>query len=376
MERVEITIIGAGVIGLNIAAELSEVKSSVLVLEKNISFGMETSSRNSEVIHAGIYYPKDSLKARTCLEGNCLLYELCERNKIPCKKIGKLIVAVNDSEIEELEHLLINAQTNGVSDIKLITSDRIRQLEPNIKAKAALYSPSTGIIDSHSLMEYFLFKAKTNGAIISFKTEVQDIERNSDCYKVTVEDADKQYFSFLTNIVINCAGLNSDTIAQKVGIDIERQRYALKYSKGQYFRVNTKKSGLINRLVYPVPSLGSSGLGIHATPDLGGSLRLGPDDKYILRDNIDYNVNQSDKDKFFKVVSRFLPFIELENLSADTAGIRPKLQGEGEEFRDFIIKEESNLGFPGFVNLIGIESPGLTASPAIARYVAHLLKYR
>ena len=373
MEKVEITIIGAGIIGLNIAAELSKPRNSILVLEKNITFGMETSARNSEVIHAGIYYPQDSLKAKTCVEGNRLLYELCERNNIPYKKIGKLIVAVDDSEIGDLECLLINAQANGVTDVRLITNDEIRQLEPNIKAKAALYSPSTGIVNSHGMMEYFLFQAKTNGVIISFKTEVKDIVRKSECYKVTVIDSGGKNYSFLTNILINSAGLQSDVIAQKVGINIEKQKYTLKYSKGQYFRVDNKKSRLINRLLYPVPSLDSSGLGIHATLDLGGSLRLGPDDKYIPRDKIDYDVNLSDRNKFFKSTKRFLPFLDLEDLFADTAGIRPKLQGEKESFRDFIIKEETELGFPGFINLIGIESPGLTSSIAIAKHVAKLV---
>jgi len=373
MERVEVAIIGAGVVGLAVAAELSKASNSIFVLERNDSFGRETSSRNSEVIHAGIYYPQNSLKAQTCLEGNRRLYEICEQNHIPYKKTGKLIVAVCDSELEDLENLFKNARANGVSDLELIHQDRIKELEPHIKANTAIFSPSTGIIDSHSLMEYFLFQAENKGVEISFKTEVKDLEKISDGYKVTVADSDGHLFSFLAKVVINCAGLESDRIAEKVGIDIDEQGYGLKYCKGAYFRVNSKKSGLVQRLIYPVPRPKSGGLGIHATLDLGGSLRLGPNHRYISRDEVNYDVDISDKGDFFKSASTFLSFLKLEDLSPDTAGIRPKLQGEGEGFRDFTIKEESDLGFPGFINLIGIESPGLTSAPAIARYVGQLL---
>ena len=373
MENVEITIIGAGIIGLSIAAEASKISDSVFVLERNTNFGMETSSRNSEVIHAGIYYPKDSLKAKTCLEGNHLLYEICENNNIPYKKTGKFIVAVCDSEIKDLENLFENAKNNGALDLELIFRDKIREQEPNIEAKAAIFSPSTGIVDSHSLMKYFLFKAKNNGAEIAFKSEVKNIERTPSGYRVTIVDSAGELFSFLTNVVINCAGLESDNVAKSAGIDIKSENYVLKYSKGQYFKVCEKKSNLVQRLIYPVPASNSSGLGIHATPNLGGSLRLGPDDKYIPRDRIDYDVDISDKDKFYQSIVFFLPFLELDDLTPDMSGIRPKLQGENEGFRDFVIKEESDLGLPGFINLIGIESPGLTSAPAIAKYVGNIL---
>ena len=373
MEQVEITIIGAGIIGLSIAAELSKDSNSIFVLERNTSFGMEISSRNSEVIHAGIYYPKESLKAKTCLEGNRLLYEICENNNIPYKKTGKFIVAVSDSEINDLENLFKNAKVNGVSDVALISKHKIKQQEPNIEAKAAIFSASTGIVDSHSLMQYFLFRAKNNGAEISFKSEVKNIEKNPRGYKVTIVDSQGEPFSFSTNIVINCAGLESDNIAKCAGIDIEKQNYVLKYCKGQYFKVCDRKSNLIQRLIYPVPHSDSAGLGIHVTPNLVGSLRLGPDDNYITRDRIDYDVDISDKDKFYQSVVKFLPFLELDDLTPDMSGVRPKLQGENEDFRDFVINEESNLGYPGFINLIGIESPGLTSAPAIAKYVKNIL---
>jgi len=372
MEKVNIVIIGAGVVGLSVAAFASRFNDHVYVLERHESFGQETSSRNSEVIHAGIYYPKGSLKAKTCVEGNRLIYETCIKNDIPYKKLGKLIVATKDAEITDLERLFDNTKENGIEDIELLTENKIRQLEPNIKAKAALYSKTTGIVDSHSLMRYYAFLAKQNKASIVYKTEVKDIRKTNNGYEVVVSDSSNENFSFLTESIINCAGLESDTIAAMVGIDIEKQNYRLKYCKGQYFNIASKKSKLINRLVYPAPVNIEGGLGIHATPNLAGSVRLGPDDEYIAREDADYNVNESDKTKFYNSANKFLPFLEPDDLTPDTSGIRPKLQGPNEAFRDFLIKEESDLGFPGFINLIGIESPGLTAAPSIAKIVANI----
>jgi len=375
MEQVDIVVIGAGVIGLSIAAKLSDKKRSVYVIERHHSFGQETSSRNSEVIHAGIYYPKGSLKARTCVEGNKLLYEICSKNNIPHKRTGKLIVAVSDRETEYLNDLFKKGRDNGVEDLEIIENSEIKKLEPNIKAKAALKSPSTGIIDSHSLMEYFIDIMKENSAEVVYNSNVEDIRKTSAGYQVLIKDADTEEFSFNTRILINSAGLESDTIAQKIGIDIKKQAYDLKYCKGQYFRMgNSNKAKLVNRLIYPVPKTKSAGLGVHATVDLAGGLRLGPDDEYIKRNEINYDVDIKDKNSFLNSTKTFLPFLESDDLIPDTAGIRPKLQGEKEDFRDFVIKEESNLGFPGFVNLIGIESPGLTAAPSIAKYVEGLLK--
>ncbi|MDB4349845.1 NAD(P)/FAD-dependent oxidoreductase [Omnitrophica bacterium] len=371
MEKVGVVIIGAGIVGLSVAAELSRHRDSVYLVERHESFGRETSSRNSEVIHAGIYYPKDSLKARTCLEGKRLIYETCERHNIPYKRSGKLIVAADDSEMPDLERLFSNARTNGVEDVELLSKDGIRELEPDIKAEAAIYSKTTGIVDSHSLMNFYASKAKENGTGITYKAEVRAIEKTKGGYEVTIIDADNEEFTFLTETLVNCAGLQSDMIARMAGID--RADYGLKYCKGQYFKLNAKKSKHITTLVYPVPKSASLTLGIHATPNLAGIVRLGPDDRYIDREDIDYDVDEGARGKFYDSCVKFLPFIERDDLSQDTSGIRPKLQGPGEPFRDFVIKEESDLGFPGFVNLIGIESPGLTAAPSIAKIVSSLI---
>lgn len=374
MDKIKVAAIGAGVIGLSIAAELSRRNSSVYLLERHETFGMETSSRNSEVIHAGLYYPKDSLKTITCIEGNSLIYKICRDNNIHHRKSGKLIVAQSKSEITELEMLFENGLANGVEELRLLTKDEAKALEPNVESEGAIYSGTTGIVDSHELMNFYAHKATQNGAIIAYKTDIKRILRKAgEGYEVTVVDSENAEFKFIAETVINCAGLQSDIIAQMAGIDIRKKGYQLRYCKGQYFKVNGKKSRLVNRLVYPVPKGASGTLGIHATPNLAGVVRLGPDDEYVDRDNVDYSVDSSARKRFHDSVVTFLPFLEEDDLSQDTSGIRPKLQTDNGLFRDFIVKEEADIGLPGFINLIGIESPGLTAAPSIARIVSSMV---
>ena len=370
MEKIDIVVVGAGVVGLAVALELSKANKEVFVIEKNSSFGQETSSRNSEVIHAGIYYPKDSLKAKTCVEGKRLLYEFCSLNNIAHKKIGKLIVAIENNEIKDLEILFKQGLENGVEDLEFLSKNQIKNLEPNVEAEAAIYSPSTGILDSHTFMKNLVFQFESQQGQIAYNTELKAIDKVKEGFKVSVEDKREGSFKFLARIFINCAGLNSDKVAQMIGID--KPDYRLKYCKGDYFRVHNNKARFISKLVYPVPKEDRAGLGIHATLDLAGGLRLGPDDEYV--DKIDYNINASKAKSFYESARKFLPFIELEDLQPDTAGIRPKLQGPHEDFRDFIIKEETDLGLSGFINLIGIESPGLTSSLSIARIVKDIVK--
>lgn len=373
MEEVDIVIIGAGVVGLAIASELAQSKSNIVVLERNNTFGQETSSRNSEVIHGGMHYPLGTLKAKLCIEGRRLLYEICKINNIPHKKIGKLIVATEKEEISCLETLLLQGRENGVEGLRVISQYDLERLEPNVSGLSALYSEETGIIDSHRLMQYFVSTAKNKGAMIVYNCEVKGIDRLSAGYKILINN-DKEVLTLKSETVINCAGLDSDKVAEMVGIDIKKSKYGLHYCKGQYFRVKSNKSALIERLIYPVPQPLNGCLGVHATLDLGGGLRLGPDDLY-LNDRIkDYSVNPAGKMGFYNAVNKFLPFIEEDDLYEDISGIRPKLQEEGGLFRDFVIQEESDKGFSGFFNLIGIESPGLTASPAIARYLKELIR--
>ena len=369
MDRTEIVIVGSGVIGLAIARELSKNHKDILVIEKNPSFGQETSSRNSEVIHAGIYYPRDSLKAKTCLQGRRLLYEYCQKNNIGHKRIGKLIAITNNNQRESLEKLFKNGLESGVEDLKIIFKEEIKEIEPNINAKAAIFSSSTGIVDSHSLMKNLLSEFRSRGGQIAYNAEVVGIDKVSEGFKVSVEDIGG-LFSFSAQIVINASGLNSDKVAEMVGI--KKDEYRIKYCKGDYFRVHNNKAKLINRLIYPLPKTENAGLGIHATLDLSSGLRLGPDDEYV--DKVYYDIDQSKKEIFYDDIKALLPFIRLEDLGPDTSGIRSKLQGPGQGFRDFIVGDEYSNGFSGFINLIGIESPGLTACLAIAKMVEGMVK--
>ncbi|WP_419663523.1 FAD-dependent oxidoreductase [Desulfosarcina variabilis str. Montpellier] len=368
------TIIGAGVVGLAVAAELSKIHNDILLIDKNPSFGQETSSRNSEVIHAGIYYAKDSKKARFCVEGNRLLYQLCEESRIPHRRCGKVIVATDPDEEEILESIAEKARDNGAVPLERLSSQQIKALEPNVKAFAALLSPSTGIIDSHRLMRRYLSEAKKNGAQFVTQTMVSRIEkRDRGDYRIHVTYPDGDTDRFNSHWVINCAGLEADTIAASMGIDIDACGYRLHYWKGEYFSLDVPH-GYIRRLVYPVPQVNHVGLGVHATIDLSDRIKLGPNAIYLPDRTLEYGVDNSVRRSFFEAAVRYLPDINIEQLNPEMAGIRPKLQKPGDSVRDFIIEEESAKGLAGVVNLIGIESPGLTACLAIAKYVRALVE--
>jgi L-2-hydroxyglutarate oxidase LhgO len=359
----DIAIIGAGIIGLAIASALSDYERNIFILEKNVTHGMGVSSRNSEVIHAGIYNPPGSLKSRFCTEGRELLYETCARNNIPHRKTGKLIIANTEQERVKLDELMSNAERNGVFSVYFLEGTKIRDMEPHIRAIAGLHSPETGIVSAHHLMDHYLQKAKKRGAEIVYGTNVTGIQKVSRGYQITTVDTGGDRFEFVAERVVNAAGLCSDEIAGMLG-----KKYSLHYCKGDYFSINNVKKGLVQRLIYPVPEVNHVGLGVHLTLDLSGRMKLGPDTTYIERTE-NYKVDAEKGNKFFEAAVKFLPFIKREDIVPEMSGIRPKLQGPGEGFRDFVISED----FPGFVNLVGIESPGLTAAPAIARYVSNIL---
>lgn len=367
----EVVTIGAGVVGLSIAAELSSFKKNILVIEKNESFGMETSSRSSEVIHAGVYYPKNSLKAKLCVMGNELLYEIGRNNNIPYKNCGKLIVATSSDEEKKLHQIMNHSLQIGAKGVRIVDKNEIKQLEPNVSALSAVYFPSSGIIDSHSLMKYFYFKAKDNYCDFLFKGEVCGIERHKDLYKVIVKEENGQSASVLAKIIINAAGLNSGKIASLAGFDVEKLKYKIYYRKGIYFRVQRKLKLMPQMLIYPVPPEEAT-VGIHTVPEISGGMRLGPYDFWA--DKIDYTVDDSYLELFYNSSKKILPCLQKEDLSADMCGFQAKRYGPGEKSRDFVIKEESDNGFPNFINLIGIESPGLTSSPAIAKEVQKIVK--
>jgi len=366
LAEVDVAIIGSGVIGLATAREIAQGGKGVFVFEKNRTFGLETSSRNSEVIHAGIYYPENSLKARLCIEGKILLYKLCDKHNIAYKKTGKIIVAVEENEISWLEELYQQGRKNGVDDLVLLSRTELKKLEPNIEARAGLLSPSSGILDSYTLLKFLYSQAREKGAEFVFDTEVVGIERMGAKYRIEIRDREG-ISAVISQVVINAAGLNSDRIAQFAGI--AKAGYKLHYCKGEYFSLDSKYRNLVNRLIYPVP--GQAGHGIHWRRGLDGRVLLGPSAYYV--EAIDYSVDEAHKQYFYNSAKGFLPFFKLEDLAPESAGIRPKLQGPGEGFRDFVITHEEKTGFPGLINLIGIESPGLTAAPAIARYVGRMV---
>lgn len=369
MADFEIAVIGGGVVGLAIAAHLSERHPSLVLLEKNEKYGMETSSRNSEVIHAGIYYKPGSLRARLCVEGRDELYTLCKTKDIAHKPLTKLITATSKEELTKLDDIRQNAAKNGV-ELQLLDKQAVLKLEPNIRTEGALFSELTGVISVHELMDFFYRTARSNGAMVQLRCSVVDIGQINGGYELVLDDAGTRS-SVSSEIVINAAGLNSDLIAKMVGVDIDKENLHLNYVKGSYFAVVPSKAKLISRLVYPVPV--NEGLGVHALVDWGGRLKFGPDVEYLKERALDYSVSEKKQHAFAESIRRILPTINDEDISPDMSGIRPKLQKEGEPPRDFVIVHEKERGLTGFVNLIGIESPGLTASPAIARYVERLL---
>ena len=369
MADFEIAIIGAGVVGLAIAARLSERHSNLVLLEKNEKYGMETSSRNSEVIHAGIYYEPGSLKARLCVEGRDELYALCKAHNIAYKPLTKLITATTTAELEKFDSIQQNAAENGVA-LQVLDKAAALKLEPNIRTEGALFSPLTGIISAHELMDYFFHATQTNGGTVQHRCQVIGIRQVNGEYEIEYDEAGKRS-SITSEIVINAAGLGSDLIAQMIGIDIDKEDLRLSYAKGSYFSIVQSKAKLVSRLVYPMPS--EEELGIHSLLDLGGRLKFGPDLEYLEDRTLDYSVAENKRHAFAESIRRILPGINDEDLTPDMSGIRPKLQKKGEPARDFVIVHETARGLLGFVNLIGMESPGLTSSPAIARYVEKML---
>jgi len=364
-------IIGAGVVGLAIAAELSKHYKDILLIEKWGHFGEETSSRNSEVIHAGIYYPKDSLKAKLCVAGNQSIYEYCDKYSIPYNNCGKLIVNTSKDN-ERLESIFNNANELGARDLKILNKNEIQKLENNLKVESAILSPSTGIIDSHSLMQTLEAEAINNGVDVVYSHEVINLD-NITNWKITVKDDEGSEFEIETEYLINSAGLHSDKIAKMTGLDIDDLGYRLQYAKGHYFKLNPSKNTLVNRLIYPIPNKNTTGLGIHVTLDMGGGVKLGPDVRYLDNNSLDYTFDDELKEKFFDSVFSYMGNFTIEDLNPDYVGIRPKIQKQGEAQKDFVIKNESENGFPNLINLIGIESPGLTCSLEIAKLVKNLI---
>lgn len=362
-DSVECVVIGAGVVGLAIARRLAKQGRQVLVVEAEAAPGMGTSSRNSEVIHAGIYYPKDSLKARLCVEGKQALYAYCEARGINHRRTGKLIVAANGSEFPVLENIWKKAGENGVADLSWITKSEIERLEPDLEVAGALLSPSTGIVDSHGLMSALMNDAESAGASFAFHAPVIDGEVDGSGAQL-VFGGDMEGYRLGAEVVVNAAGLHAHSIARKLCPDGSLAVPDISYAKGNYFALNRRAS--FSHLIYPVPEPG--GLGVHLTLDLAGGVRFGPDVEPI--DAIDYTVDPGRAEPFYAAIRRYWPGLRDDDLSPAYSGIRPKTRGL--EFGDFEFCRDPT---GRLMNLFGIESPGLTSSLAIADHVEQLLQF-
>ncbi len=363
MDRIEAVVIGAGVIGLAIARELALAGRSVIILEKQAQFGTGLSSRNSEVVHAGLYYPPGSLKERFCIEGRELLYAYCERRSLPHRRCGKLIVASNTGELPALEAIARRGEAAGVANLRILDQSEAAALEPALACAAALHSPSTGIVDSHALMLSMLGEAEDRGAVLARNTPADRIERMGDAWRIQSGET-----AIDCSIVVNAAGLSAHCIAQSIEALDKATIPPLYLAKGNYFSYAGKVP--FSHLIYPVPVQG--GLGTHLTLDMGGQARFGPDVEWI--EHVDIDVDQHRKSHFADAARRFWPQIDADKLVPAYAGIRPKLSGPGDPPADFVISGEQTHGLPGLVNLFGMESPGLTASFAIARHVSGMVE--
>jgi L-2-hydroxyglutarate oxidase LhgO len=370
MDEVDVVIIGAGAIGLACAATLASRGDEVLVIERNSRVGQETSSRNSGVIHAGLYYPPGSLKAKLCVEGRELVYARAARTGVPHRKLGKLVVATDAAERTRLEQLAGVAQQNGAGDVRILDGAEAHALEPRLNVVIALWSPETGIVDAHGLMDSYRIEAKDHGADLLLCAEVVAIERPNAGYDLVLEvGPNRDRETVRARRVINAAGLGAPQIAQLAGLDIDALGYRQHLCKGDYFSLRSAATRGLSHLIYPLPV--HAGLGVHLTLDLHGQVRAGHDTTYV--DEPVYDVDPNKRTVFGAAIRHYFPHVRDEDLEPDYAGLRPKLSGPGQPLRDFVIAESTAQGLPGFVQLLGIESPGLTASEAIARRVSALL---
>lgn len=367
MDTIDTAVIGAGVIGLAVARRLAHAGREVVVLEAAAAIGTVTSSRNSEVIHAGIYYPRDSLRARLCVPGKRALYRYCAERGVGHRRAGKLLVAIEDAEIAGLEAIRAKAAANGVGDLKRLEAAEARALEPELRCRAALFSPSSGIVDSHGLMLALQGDAEDKGAAIAFGSPVTGGEARRD--GIVLEVGGETEVRVLARTVINCAGLDAQRLARSIRGARADAIPPLHCGKGSYFTLAGRSP--FRHLIYPVP--GASGwLGVHVTLDLAGRARFGPDLEWIAEPN--YDVDPARADKYYPAIRRYWPGLPDGALQPGYAGVRPKLAPPGEPERDWAILGPEATGIPGLVNLFGIDSPGLTACLAIADQVGRKLE--
>ncbi|MBI3917588.1 MAG: NAD(P)/FAD-dependent oxidoreductase [Betaproteobacteria bacterium] len=364
-ERVDCAVIGAGVVGLAIARALAMRGREVVILEAEEAFGTHTSSRNSEVIHAGIYYPTGSLKARFCVAGRRALYEYCAGHAVAHKRIGKVIVATAANQIDTLQRYRQQGETNGVDDLVALTAPELHELEPEVAAVAGVLSPSTGIIDSHGLMLAYLGDAQDHGAALALASPVRAGEVDSEAIVLEIGGAEPMVLECRS--VVNAAGLHAQSVARLIRGVPAATVPPTYYAIGHYYTLAGRSP--FTRLIYPVAR--RDWLGVHVTIDLGGQVKFGPDLGWI--DRVDYRFDESRAAAFYRAIRDYYPRLKDGTLQPGYTGIRPKIHGPNEPAPDFLIHGPLQHGIAGLVNLYGIESPGLTSSPAIADYVADLL---
>jgi len=367
MPDFDATIVGAGVVGLAVARELALAGRSVVILEAAGEIGSETSSRNSEVIHGGLYYPPGSLKARLCMAGKHRLYDYLAERGIAHSRLSKLVVAASPDEVPALERLAARGAENGVDDLKLMSAEEARRLEPELRCAAALLSPSTGIFDTHATMLALLGEAESAGAALALRTPFQGAEPATGG-GFTIRAGGAEPTRLTSAMLINAAGLHADKVAAAIAGLAPQHVPKLRYAKGSYFVLSGRSP--FSRLVYPLPS--NASLGLHLALDLAGQTRFGPDVEWV--EAIDYDVDPARAEVFYGAVRRYWPGLPDGALSPGYAGVRPKLVGPGEPPADFRIDGPGTHGIAGLVNLFGIESPGLTASLAIAEEVQRRLE--
>ncbi len=373
MERVDCVVIGAGVVGLAIARALAMSGREVVIAEAGSAIGSATSSRNSEVIHAGLYYPPASLKARLCVHGRKLLYAYCKQHGVAHRRCGKLVVATDVSQHDALAAMLSRGHACGVDDLQWLDAAAAIALEPSLRCTAALLSPSTGIIDSHGLMLALLGDAEAHGAMLALQSPVQGLRVLDDALVVDVGGSEPMQMQ--AREVINCAGLHAPALAARIDGLAPQWQPQGHWARGHYFSCPGPPA--FTRLIYPMPN--EAGLGVHLTLDLGGQMRFGPDVQWVsptALGNEDYRVDPERARPFADAIRRYWPALPDGALLPDYAGIRPKVSGPGEVAGDFLIQGPASHGVSGLVNLFGIESPGLTACLAIAEHVLALLPRR
>lgn len=366
METLDCAVIGAGVVGLAIARKLAQSGRDVVLLEAEDAFGTHTSARNSEVMHAGIYYASGSMKARLCVPGRKALYDYCAEHNVNHQRIGKVIVACDDSEIAALKKYKAQAEANGVDDLRMLTPTELKEMEPNVRCVAGFLSPSTGIIDSHGLMLSYLGEAEDKGAMLALSSPVLSGKVESDGIVLEVGGADPMTLKCRT--VIISAGLKAPDLARSIKGIPEDTIPPTFYAIGHYYTLTTKSP--FNRLIYPVAR--PDWLGVHVTIDLGGRVKFGPDFEWI--DRVDYQFDQTREASFYKAIRHYYPSLQDGTLQPGYTGIRPRITGPGEPVQDFTFHNHRVHGVKGLVALYGIESPGLTSSLAIADHVAKLLE--